>query len=109
MPTWSQLRCLLQSLDTQPEQLALRPKEFFRAHGIEVLTEAQVRTRQGNGAGPGFRNRAGYEAPGRAGVFALLALPLRPQDAPGLEGSWAHTEPQCAGMGTSVQGWSLGA
>ena len=33
-----------QSLDAQPEQLALRPKEFFRAHGIEVLTEAQVRT-----------------------------------------------------------------
>ncbi|KAJ8776736.1 hypothetical protein J1605_015325 [Eschrichtius robustus] len=35
---------LLQSLDAQPEQLALRPKEFFRAHGIEVLTEAQVVT-----------------------------------------------------------------
>ncbi|XP_070331836.1 apoptosis-inducing factor 3 isoform X1 [Odocoileus virginianus] len=33
-----------QSLDAQPEQLALRPKEFFRAHGIEVLTEAQVVT-----------------------------------------------------------------
>uniref|UniRef100_A0A287BJF2 Apoptosis-inducing factor 3 n=1 Tax=Sus scrofa TaxID=9823 RepID=A0A287BJF2_PIG len=35
---------LSKSLDTQPEQLALRPKEFFRAHGIEVLTEAQVVT-----------------------------------------------------------------
>lgn len=33
---------ILQSLDAQPEQLALRPKEFFRAYGIEVLTEAQV-------------------------------------------------------------------
>ncbi|KAI4569066.1 hypothetical protein MJG53_014684 [Ovis ammon polii x Ovis aries] len=29
---------------SKPEQLALRPKEFFRAHGIEVLTEAQVVT-----------------------------------------------------------------
>lgn len=38
----SQAGCLLQSLDAQPEQLALRPKEFFRAYGIEVLTEAQV-------------------------------------------------------------------
>ncbi|XP_010832501.1 PREDICTED: apoptosis-inducing factor 1, mitochondrial [Bison bison bison] len=35
---------LSKSLDAQPEQLALRPKEFFRAHGIEVLTEAQVVT-----------------------------------------------------------------
>ncbi|XP_002798330.1 apoptosis-inducing factor 3 isoform X1 [Macaca nemestrina] len=35
---------LSKSLDTQPEQLALRPKEFFRAYGIEVLTEAQVVT-----------------------------------------------------------------
>nr|XP_010955288.1 leucine-zipper-like transcriptional regulator 1 isoform X2 [Camelus bactrianus] len=35
---------LSKSLDTQPEHLALRPKEFFRAHGIEVLTEAQVVT-----------------------------------------------------------------
>ncbi|XP_022407225.1 apoptosis-inducing factor 3 isoform X3 [Delphinapterus leucas] len=32
---------LSKSLDAQLEQLALRPKEFFRAHGIEVLTEAQ--------------------------------------------------------------------
>ncbi|KAM5226501.1 apoptosis-inducing factor 3 isoform 4-T6 [Hipposideros larvatus] len=40
----SQAGCLLQSLDAQPEQLALRPKEFFRAYGIEVLTEAQVVT-----------------------------------------------------------------
>lgn len=38
----SQDSYLLQSLDAQPEQLALRPKEFFRAYGIEVLTEAQV-------------------------------------------------------------------
>lgn len=50
----SQVGCVLQSLDTQPEQLALRPKEFFRAYGIEVLTEAQVRgyawdTGQGKG------------------------------------------------------------
>eukprot|EP00071_Canis_lupus_P032499 XP_022266056.1 apoptosis-inducing factor 3 [Canis lupus familiaris] len=35
---------LSKSLDAQPEQLALRPKEFFRAYGIEVLTEAQVVT-----------------------------------------------------------------
>ncbi|XP_077016413.1 apoptosis-inducing factor 3 isoform X2 [Tamandua tetradactyla] len=35
---------LSKSLDLQPEQLALRPKEFFRAYGIEVLTEAQVVT-----------------------------------------------------------------
>ncbi|XP_006875869.1 PREDICTED: apoptosis-inducing factor 3 [Chrysochloris asiatica] len=35
---------LSKSLDTQPEQLTLRPKEFFRAYGIEVLTEAQVVT-----------------------------------------------------------------
>ncbi|XP_032459587.1 apoptosis-inducing factor 3 isoform X4 [Phocoena sinus] len=35
---------LSKSLDAQLEQLALRPKEFFRAHGIEVLTEAQVVT-----------------------------------------------------------------
>lgn len=41
-PAPSQAGCLLQSLDAQPEQLALRPKEFFRAYGIEVLTEAQV-------------------------------------------------------------------
>ncbi|XP_045658504.1 apoptosis-inducing factor 3 isoform X4 [Ursus americanus] len=40
----SQDSYLLQSLDAQPEQLALRPKEFFRAYGIEVLTEAQVVT-----------------------------------------------------------------
>uniref|UniRef100_A0A5F5Q2Z4 Apoptosis-inducing factor 3 n=2 Tax=Laurasiatheria TaxID=314145 RepID=A0A5F5Q2Z4_HORSE len=40
----SQVGCILQSLDAQPEQLALRPKEFFRAYGIEVLTEAQVVT-----------------------------------------------------------------
>nr|XP_044988637.1 apoptosis-inducing factor 3 isoform X2 [Jaculus jaculus] len=32
---------LSKSLDSQPEQLALRPREFFRAYGIEVLTEAQ--------------------------------------------------------------------
>lgn len=38
----SQDSYLPQSLDAQPEQLALRPKEFFRAYGIEVLTEAQV-------------------------------------------------------------------
>ena len=36
-----------QSLDAQPEQLALRPKEFFRAYGIEVLTEAQVEDKAG--------------------------------------------------------------
>ncbi|KAL1787394.1 apoptosis-inducing factor 3 isoform X1 [Sigmodon hispidus] len=35
---------LSKSLDAQPEQLALRPKEFFRAYGIEMLTEAQVVT-----------------------------------------------------------------
>ncbi|XP_069903150.1 apoptosis-inducing factor 3 isoform X2 [Globicephala melas] len=35
---------LSKSLDAQLEQLALRPKEFFRAQGIEVLTEAQVVT-----------------------------------------------------------------
>ncbi|XP_006894629.1 PREDICTED: apoptosis-inducing factor 3 isoform X1 [Elephantulus edwardii] len=35
---------LSKSLDAQPEQLALRPKEFFRTYGIEVLTEAQVVT-----------------------------------------------------------------
>ncbi|XP_045145602.1 apoptosis-inducing factor 3 isoform X3 [Echinops telfairi] len=35
---------LSKSLDAQPEQLTLRPKEFFRAYGIEVLTEAQVVT-----------------------------------------------------------------
>ncbi|XP_060227342.1 apoptosis-inducing factor 3 isoform X2 [Meriones unguiculatus] len=35
---------LSKSLDAQPEQLALRPKEFFRAYGIEILTEAQVVT-----------------------------------------------------------------
>uniref|UniRef100_G1LQ22 Apoptosis-inducing factor 3 n=1 Tax=Ailuropoda melanoleuca TaxID=9646 RepID=G1LQ22_AILME len=35
---------LSKCLDAQPEQLALRPKEFFRAYGIEVLTEAQVVT-----------------------------------------------------------------
>ncbi|XP_020016235.2 apoptosis-inducing factor 3 isoform X3 [Castor canadensis] len=35
---------LSKSLDAQPEQLALRPKEFFRAYGIEVLMEAQVVT-----------------------------------------------------------------
>ncbi|KAF5915608.1 hypothetical protein HPG69_015228, partial [Diceros bicornis minor] len=29
---------------SKPEQLALRPKEFFRAYGIEVLMEAQVVT-----------------------------------------------------------------
>lgn len=40
--TLSHIGCVLQSLDAQPEQLALRPKEFFRAYGIEVLTEAQV-------------------------------------------------------------------
>ncbi|ELK15568.1 Apoptosis-inducing factor 3 [Pteropus alecto] len=40
----SEAGCLPQSLDAQPEQLALRPKEFFRAYGIEVLTEAQVVT-----------------------------------------------------------------
>ncbi|MBV99096.1 Apoptosis-inducing factor 3, partial [Eschrichtius robustus] len=45
---------LSKSLDAQPEQLALRPKEFFRAHGIEVLTEAQVRTMLGNRPGEGF-------------------------------------------------------
>lgn len=33
---------LSKTLDAQPEQLALRPKEFFRAYGIEMLTEAQV-------------------------------------------------------------------
>ncbi|XP_032953422.1 apoptosis-inducing factor 3 isoform X2 [Rhinolophus ferrumequinum] len=58
-PPWAQVLCckleqcplapsqagyLPQSLDAQPEQLALRPKEFFRAYGIEVLTEAQVVT-----------------------------------------------------------------
>ena len=36
-----------QSLDAQPEQLALRPKEFFRAYGIEVFTEAQVEDKAG--------------------------------------------------------------
>ncbi|XP_036050879.1 apoptosis-inducing factor 3 isoform X1 [Onychomys torridus] len=35
---------LSKSLDAQPEQLALRPKEFFRAYGLEMLTEAQVVT-----------------------------------------------------------------
>ncbi|XP_075390506.1 apoptosis-inducing factor 3 isoform X2 [Tenrec ecaudatus] len=35
---------LSKSLEAQPEQLTLRPKEFFRAYGIEVLTEAQVVT-----------------------------------------------------------------
>ncbi|CAH6792115.1 Aifm3 [Phodopus roborovskii] len=35
---------LSKSLDAQAEQLALRPKEFFRAYGIEMLTEAQVVT-----------------------------------------------------------------
>ncbi|XP_010619075.1 apoptosis-inducing factor 3 isoform X1 [Fukomys damarensis] len=35
---------LSKSLDAQSDQLALRPKEFFRAYGIEVLTEAQVVT-----------------------------------------------------------------
>ncbi|XP_007953622.1 apoptosis-inducing factor 3 [Orycteropus afer afer] len=35
---------LSKCLDSQPDQLALRPKEFFRAYGIEVLTEAQVVT-----------------------------------------------------------------
>lgn len=49
-------QCPRQSLDAQPEQLALRPKEFFRAHGIEVLTEAQVWTRgAGLGGLPGHR------------------------------------------------------
>lgn len=33
----------LQSLDSQPEQIALRPKEFFLTYDIEVLTETQVR------------------------------------------------------------------
>ena len=79
-----------QSLDAQPEQLALRPKEFFRAHGIEVLTEAQVRTRRGSRLG-----RASW-APWRAGVRPLevwvCSAPLcpgaqAPRDAPGLRGS----------------------
>lgn len=34
----------LQSMDSHPEQIALRPKEFFRTYDIEVLTEMQVRT-----------------------------------------------------------------
>lgn len=42
----SQASCFPQSLDAQPEQLALRPKEFFRAYGIEVLTEAQVQAEE---------------------------------------------------------------
>lgn len=47
---------LLQSLDVQPEQLALRPKEFFRAYGIEVLTEAQVtKSQAGSRPGEGLR------------------------------------------------------
>lgn len=33
----------LQSMDSHPEQIALRPKEFFRTYDIEVLTEMQVR------------------------------------------------------------------
>ena len=61
-----------QSLDAQPEQLALRPKEFFRAHGIEVLTEAQVRTTLPTGRGleglqAGFEEIQGLEEEGRAG------------------------------------------
>ncbi|XP_061865837.1 apoptosis-inducing factor 3 isoform X3 [Colius striatus] len=31
-----------QSMDSHPEQIALRPKEFFRTYDIEVLTEMQV-------------------------------------------------------------------
>lgn len=30
-------------MDSHPEQIALRPKEFFRTYDIEVLTEMQVR------------------------------------------------------------------
>lgn len=30
-------------MDSHPEQIALRPKEFFRSYDIEVLTEMQVR------------------------------------------------------------------
>lgn len=33
----------LQSMDSHPEQIALRPKEFFCTYDIEVLTEMQVR------------------------------------------------------------------
>ncbi|XP_038619680.1 apoptosis-inducing factor 3 isoform X3 [Tachyglossus aculeatus] len=33
---------LSKSLDSQAEQIALRPKEFFRTYNIEVLTETQV-------------------------------------------------------------------
>nr|XP_010296631.1 PREDICTED: apoptosis-inducing factor 3 [Balearica regulorum gibbericeps] len=33
---------LSKSMDSHPEQIALRPKEFFRTYGIEVLTEMQV-------------------------------------------------------------------
>ncbi|XP_036614577.1 apoptosis-inducing factor 3 isoform X1 [Trichosurus vulpecula] len=35
---------LSKSLDSQPEQIALRPKEFFLTYDIEVLTETQVVT-----------------------------------------------------------------
>lgn len=30
-------------MDSHPEQIALRPKEFFCTYDIEVLTEMQVR------------------------------------------------------------------
>uniref|UniRef100_A0A8C8A3C6 Apoptosis inducing factor mitochondria associated 3 n=1 Tax=Otus sunia TaxID=257818 RepID=A0A8C8A3C6_9STRI len=33
---------LSKSMDSHPEQIALRPKEFFRTYDIEVLTEMQV-------------------------------------------------------------------
>lgn len=33
----------MQSMDSHPEQITLRPKEFFRSYDIEVLTEMQVR------------------------------------------------------------------
>lgn len=78
----SQAGSLLQSLDAQPEQLALRPKEFFRAYGIEVLTEAQVGTKLGSPEG-----REVVSAPKDMGVLCPPGLAAQaPGGAPGLEG-----------------------
>lgn len=83
-------RRLLQSLDAQLEQLALRPKEFFRAHGIEVLTEAQVWTMLGNRPGEGFMGTVKGVRPLEVWVCsALLALLPRHQGCSRPRGSWA--------------------
>ena len=98
---------LLQSLDAQPEQLALRPKEFFRAHGIEVLTEAQVQTMLGNRPGEGFMGTVKGVRPLEVWVCSALPAPLPRHQ--GCSRPGGVMGPSVRGHGPSAQGWDLGA